>query len=133
MKKFVPLILTAILVFTLAACGENQTQSKIDVPDSMSKVSISFHSMGQITEWELDENKLSALQEWVNNLSLENLTEKEIKELNATDGGSAYEFNINDGEISFTYLSHGSQKYVVFDDTWYRVLNAVDPDVELAE
>lgn len=128
MKKLIALVLALVCVLGLIGCGQ-QEQTVIDIPDSIDKVDVSFYSMGQVTEWELDESKLSAWKEWAENLSLKPLSEEKIEELKLTDGGESYHFEINDDEMSFTFMDGGSDKYLAIEKTYYEVLNGAIPDV----
>ena len=128
MKKLIALVLALVCVLGLIGCGQ-QEQTVIDIPDSIDKVDVSFYSIGQVTEWELDESKLSAWKEWAENLSLKPLSEEKIEELKLTDGGESYHFEINDDEMSFTFMDGGSDKYLAIEKTYYEVLNGAIPDV----
>ena len=132
MKKLIALVLAVVCVLGLVACGATE-QTVIDIPDSIDKVEVSFYSMGQVTEWELDESKLPAWKEWTENLSLKPLSEEKIEELKLTDGGESYHFEINDDEMSFTFMDHGIDMYLVTEKTYYEVLNGVIPDVMSTE
>lgn len=132
MKKLTALVLALICVLGLVGCGQ-QKQTIIDIPDSIDKVVVSFYSMGQVTEWELDEGKLPAWKEWAKNLSLKPMSAEKVEELQMTEGGESYHFEINDDEMSFTFKDHGSEKYLVIEKTYYEVLNGVLPDVMPAE
>ena len=154
MKKALALSLILICVLGLAACNQHdkqgeesivndtvlgakenstQSQSQFEIPESIEKVYVSFYSMGQVTEWELDESKLPSWIEWAENLSLKPLSDKKVKELQMTEGGESYHFEINDDEMSFTFMDGGSDKYLVMEKTYYEVLNGVIPDVMPAE
>ena len=132
MKKLVTFVLALICVLGLVVCGQLE-QTVIGIPDNIDKVVVSFYSMGQVTEWELDESKLPAWKEWAENLSLKPLSEKKVEKLQMTEGGESYHFKINDDEMSFTFHDHGSDKYLVMEKTYYKVLNGVVPDVMPAE
>ena len=132
MKKRMALVFALICVLALVGCGK-QDQTVIDFPDNVDKVVVSFYSMGQVTEWELEDTKLSAWKEWAENLSLKPLSENKVEELRMTEGGESYHFEINDDEMSFTFKDHGSEKYLVIEKTYYEVLNGVIPDVMPAQ
>lgn len=134
MKKYIVLVLAFTCALGLVGCGQ-QEQTVIDIPDTIDKVNVSFYSMGQTSEWELDESKFPAWKEWAENLSLKPLSEEKVEELQMTDGGESYHFEVNDGELSFTYMDHGDlgDRYLVFNGTYYELLNATDPDLEPAE
>lgn len=105
MKKLIAVALAIVCVLGLIGCGQRK-QTVIGIPDTIDKVEVSFYSMGQVTEWELDESKLPAWKEWAENLSLKPLS-----------------------EVSFTFKDHGSDKYLVIDKTYYEVLNGTIPGV----
>lgn len=128
MKKLIAVALAIVCVLGLIGCGQRK-QTVIGIPDTIDKVEVSFYSMGQVTEWELDESKLPAWKEWAENLSLKPLSEEKIEELKLTDGGESYHFEINNDEMSFTFKDHGSDKYLVIDKTYYEVLNGTIPGV----
>ena len=150
MKRIVSLVLFLACMLGLVACnqhdmhGDNpelnntvlhtkensaQNQTYFETPDNIDKVSVTFYSMGQVMEWELDESKLPAWIEWAENLSLKPLSEKKVEELQMTEGGESYRFEINDDEMSFTFMDHGTEMFLVIEKTYYEVLNGSIPDV----
>ena len=80
MKKLIAVALAMVCLLGVIGCGQRK-QTVIGIPDTIDKVEVSFYSMGQVTEWELDESKLPAWKEWAENLSLKPLSEKKIEEL----------------------------------------------------
>ena len=61
---------------------------------------------------------------WISQLSLEHRTFEESKtpgEMYA--GWNSYIFEINDGELTFTYNDGGTMTYIIYDEEWYEVLN----------
>ena len=111
MEKLIAFALSLICVLGLGGCGK-QDQTVIDIPDNIDKVVVSFYSMGRVTQWELDESKLPAWKEWAENLSLKPLSEKKVEELQMTEGGESYRFEINDDEMSFTFKDHGTEMFL---------------------
>ena len=132
MKKQIALALALICVLGLVGCGK-EDQTVIDIPENIDKVVVTFYSMGQVTELELDKSKLPAWKEWAENLSLKPLSEKKVEELQMTEGGEGYRFEINDDEMSFTFRDHGTEMFLVIEKTYYEVLNGSVPEVLPAE
>lgn len=134
MKKIFALLLTLICVIGLVGCNQQEPEI-IDIPDDISKVVVTFYSMGQTTEWELDETKVSVWKDWAENLTLKPLSEEKIEELQMTEGGESYHFEINNDEMSFTFKDNGNKdnRYIIFNGTYYRAVNATVPDVEPTE
>jgi len=99
------------------------------MPDVIEKVHVTFYSMGQTSEWYLEDSKISSWREWAANLSLKPLSEEKVEELQMTEGGESYHFEINDDEVSFTFIDGGTDKYLVIAKTYFEVLNGTVPDV----
>ena len=46
------------------------------------------------------------------------------------NGGVSYEFNVNDGEISFAWV-HSDKVYILYDSEWYEIMNTSAPPLGL--
>lgn len=109
--------------------GPEAQRTEYVMPDVIEKVHVTFYSMGQTSEWYLEDSKLSSWREWAANLSLKPLSEEKVEELQMTEGGESYHFEINDDEVSFTFIDGGTDKYLVIAKTYFEVLNGTVPDV----
>lgn len=76
------------------------------MPETIKSVKMSGFHNGELEPWDLNSTEIEDLKVWIGQLSLEHKTYKENEAPNEKwAGGISYSFNINDGELSFTYLS----------------------------
>lgn len=80
---------------------------------------------------ELNNNEIAIIKKCAVALDWEQmpLGEGETPDNNA--GGEAWVFNINDGEITFTYVYQGVSSAILIDSEWYAVKNPSNPPVEV--
>lgn len=132
MMKKISFVLGVLLwcVFTLTGCSEQENIISTQISE-IEKVEIGGYYNGSVIEkWELDSAHFKALKAWIGQLSIKNKVLGKDKTPNNWAGGNSYEFNINDGELCFTYLDGGKEAYIWYNDKWYEVLNPTAPPIE---
>lgn len=122
------ILLLCVLAFT--GCSKRENIISTQIPE-IEKVEIGGYYNGSVIEkWELDPAHFEDLKAWITQLSLRNKILAEDKTPNNWAGGDSYEFNMNDGELSFTYSDGGTEAYIWYKDEWYEVLNPTAPPIE---
>lgn len=139
MKKY-PLILcilAGLLYLVVTGCSNGRTDipSILDkaLPEKITSIKMSgFYHGSELEPWELTQEEMEELWAWLPKLSLEHRTYAEGEAPNEVwSGGTSYRFQINDGELSFTW-SYLDKAYIVYDGVWYEITNDLTPPLGLA-
>lgn len=139
MKK----ILFALLVLfclTITGCANkgglsNEQQPFVVnemIPENITHIEVSgFRNGGELEPWELNQEEIEELTEWLSELSLMHKTYGEGEAPNEVwNGGTAYQFNINDGEKTFAWV-HIDKTYIQYGTEWYEIVNEAVPPLNL--
>lgn len=130
MKKSLVLAVLLLGVLAFTGCFKQENVISTQIP-AMEKVEIGGYYNGSVVEvWELDPADFEGLKTWIDQLSISKKTLAEDETPNNWAGGDSYEFNMNDGELCFTYLDGGKEAFIWYSDEWYEVSNPTDPPVE---
>ena len=123
------LVLAVSLI--LAGCS-NAESGIISLPDDVKTVVVIVDRNGSEMEpQELEQTEIDALLIWINQLSLTHRTYDEGKTPNLVwNGGSSYKFNINDNELSFSYV-YIDKAYIHYNDEWYEIKAPSTPPLDL--
>lgn len=140
MKKFsfVFLGLTILLCARVTVCSgksvpDESVSAIIDelVPENITNVELSDFYNGSVVEPQaLNQEEIEKMCAWVSLLSLTHRTFKEGEAPNDLNGGTAYSFSFNDGEISFSWVNVG-KKYIHYEGEWYEIMNILEPPLDL--
>lgn len=131
-SRWIALFLSTMFIFIFAGCtnqDDTSLVSKLIPADTIEQVDISYAYASEVTEWKLEQDKFGDFKSWVMTLSLEHKTFEENNSPGDSDGGAAYNFSINNGKTTFSYVMSGEFKYIIFNDEWYEVSNPSDPPV----
>jgi hypothetical protein len=134
MKK-ISLVLGVLLlcVFAFTGCSGRENKISTQIPE-FKNVHIGGYYDGSIVKlWELDPAYFEDLRTWIEQLSISKKTLDEDESPNNWAGGNSYEFNINEGELCFTYSiggEGGNKGYIWYNDEWYEITNPTTPPVE---
>lgn len=136
MKKFnlVASVLLILLCLIITGCSGENTSSVITeaIPENITRIEASGYRNGELEPWELTQAEIEELGTWISQLSLKHRTYAEGKAPNEVwNGGVSYTFNINDGELSFTW-SYIDKAYIWYDGEWYEITNTSTPPLDLA-
>jgi len=138
MKKFssILLALSILLCFTITGCSNESTSSVIDdvLPENITSIEMSgFYNGGELEPWELTQTEIDELRTWMNQLSLEHKTYAKGETPNRVwNGGTSYEFNVNNGEVFFAWVNI-DRAYIVYDGEWYEIMNTSTSPLDLAD
>lgn len=95
------------------------------LPDEITEIEVGGYYNGSVIKaGDFKVQDFKGFKDWFAQLSLEQkefADGKSPAEIYA--GGDSYEFDINNGELYFTYVDHGNGAYVVYENKWYEVLN----------
>lgn len=128
--RLIPLLFFITVVFVIAGCTNQKDTSiicKLIPADDIKRVAVGYVHASTVKEWELEQDKLGDWKAWVKALSLEHEAFEEGNSPGDNDGGSVYNFTVNNGESAFSYVMSGENRYIVFNDEWYKVSNPSDP------
>ena len=115
-----------LLAASLAGCG--RTAAPALFPEKTDAVTAVYWHAAEETSWDLRPEEIAAVREWAEALELERRTFAQGASPGDADGGTVYDFQINGGEASFSYvLSNGG--YIVLDGAWYEAADPSDPPV----
>lgn len=102
------------------------------LPDEITKIEVGGYYNGSvINPGDFEVKDIESFRTWFTQLSLEHKEFADGKSLGKTQaGGDAYEFNINNGALYFTYVDYGIAQYVVYENEWHEVLNPSEPPLK---
>ena len=128
MKKLIALILSLTFVLALAGCGSSAINI-VALPSTIKEVNISGYYDGSvINAGDFVVEDFDKFATWISQLSLKHRAFEEGETPSETiAGGNSYHFNINNGELTFTYADAGKElQYIVYGAEWYEVLNPTE-------
>ena len=135
MKKYrlILSMLAVLLCITVTGCSsKDKGISPIlgDVlPEKITSIEVSGFYIGG--DWPVAQEEIEELNAWLSELSLEHRTYAERKAPNEVwNGGSSYQFNVNDGELSFAWV-YIDKAYFRYDGEWYEITNTSAPPLNL--
>ena len=131
MKKFILFEVLALSVVLLSGCGQGKGKPIISFPDDVKTACVTYYSCSPDTSRELSQEEIITIKDWAAALDLEHKTfDKEETPNKVYTGGETFAFNVNDGELNFSYASIDND-YIVMNDEWYLVLNPSFPPIEI--
>ena len=138
MKKYrlILSMLAVLLCVTVTGCSsKDKGISPIlgDVlPEKITSIEVSgFYNGGDLEPWQLTQEEIEELNAWLSELSLKHRTYDEGKAPNEVwNGGSSYQFNVNDGELSFAWV-YIDKAYFWYDGERYEIINKSVPPLNL--
>ena len=103
------------------------------IPESITFVEVSGFYNSELDPWELTQVEIEELCVWIPQLNLKHRTYDKGKAPNeGCNGESYYTFNVNDGEMSFTWV-YIDKAYIRYDGEWYEITNTSTPPLNLNE
>ncbi len=132
MKKCILILgLSALLVYALIGCSKSGNEDVVQLlPGNLERVGVTYWHSGKETKWEIEHEEMADWKSWVDGLSLKQKSFEEGHTPGDSDGGKSYDFHLNDGETSFSYIITGRNSYILFDGEWYFVSNPKEPPFE---
>lgn len=128
MRKRRIAILFLVTILTVAFAGCDSTDIKL-LPESIAQVDVTYSIYSNTTEKRtLDSAGISDWTAWVEGLSLKHETFDDGKTPGAVyAGGESYLFDINNGELTFSYIDFGTEAYIYYEGEWYKVSKPKSP------
>lgn len=128
MRKHRIAILFFVTILTVALAGCNSTDIKL-LPENIAQVDVTYSVYSNTTEKRtLDSAGISDWTAWVEELSLKHETFDDGETPGAVyAGGESYLFDINNGELTFSYIDFGTKAYIYYGDEWYKVSKPKSP------
>lgn len=127
-KKLLIFLAISVLIVTATSCSKKTTMAN-NLPENIEQVTVN-RSLYSNTNNELELSSISDWTAWINGLSIEHKVFKENETPSSQwAGGVEYLFNINKGELSFSYTDYGTFAYIYYDGEWYAVSNPTDPPI----
>ena len=136
MKKshLAALVSSMLSCLIITGCSTENASSVIGeaFPENITHIEVSGFYNGELEPWELTQTEIEELDTWIAQLSLKHRTYAEGEAPNEVyAGGVCYRFDINDGEMSFTWV-HIDAAYLQYDGGWYEITNTTTPPLGLA-
>ena len=102
------------------------------LPEKITSIEVSgYYNGGVLEPWELTREEIEELNAWLSELSLKHRTYAEGEAPNEVwNGGTAYQFNVNDGQLSFAW-TYIDKAYFRYDGEWYEIINKSVPPLNL--
>jgi len=114
---------------------DDKTSAIVDemIPESIVRVELGGgqYNGGWVEPRELSQTEIEELSTWVSQLSLTHRTFEEGESPGDLSGCTAYTFNYNEDETSFTWVDTGTEKYIYYADEWYEITNTLDAPLDL--
>lgn len=136
MKKigFIMLTITILLCSMVTGCSRKDTDPVFAdaIPEKITSIEVSgFYNGSDLEPWELTQEQTEELNTWLAELSLKHRTYAEEETPNKVySGGTSYQFHINDGELTFTWVCI-DKAYIWYNDEWYEITNDQTPPLGL--
>lgn len=138
MKKFSQILSIMVVLLCVMVTGCSSKDNGISpilgdaLPEKITSIEVSgFYNGGDLEPWQLTQEEIEELNAWLSELSLEHRTYDEGKAPNEVwNGGSSYQFDVNDGELSFTWI-YIDKAYFWYDGEWYEIINKSIPLLNL--
>lgn len=128
MKKYIfPILALAILLcFSLFACSENEmTALDLLIPENITSAELGGgqYNGGWVEPRELSQTEIEDLSAWVSQLSLIHKPFEKGNSPGDLNGGTAYTFNFNGNETSFSWVDIGTEQYIHYENEWYEIID----------
>lgn len=105
----------------LAGGNENVSENILQFPDTIKTIEVTYLVYSSEISRELSQDEIVAIKEWATALELEHMSYGEGEAPNEVyAGGESWVFDVNNGEIKFTY-SIIDNHYIFYNDEWYLV------------
>ena len=123
------LLLTVLMIGGCSA-GSNQDESAmLLLPDEISSIEVTFDVYPSEVTKALNTDETEAVTEWVLGLEVEQVPLDDGETPNNYAGGVAWHFNVNGGELAFSYADYDGSA-ILINDEWYAVKNPSNPPVK---
>lgn len=133
--QFIILALSLLLCITVTGCGKETISSVLDdaIPKEITSIEVSgFYNGSDLELRELTQEEIDDLNTWLSGLSLKHRTYAEGETPNQVyAGGASYSFNINDGELSFSWVFI-DKAYILYEGEWYEITNTSKAPLDYA-
>ncbi len=139
MKKYSQILSMLAVLLCVMVTGCSSKDNGISpifgnaLPEKITSIEVSgFYNGSDLEPWQLTQEEIEELNAWLSELSLEHRTYAEGKAPNEVwNGGSSYQFNVNDGELSFAWV-YIDKAYFRYDGEWYEITSTSAPPLDLA-
>lgn len=100
----------------------------LEVLPKIETVSVSgFYNGGCLEPRELNGAEREELDAWIRRLSLRRRTYRAGEAPNQIwSGGTSYQFSVNQGELSFSYVWI-DRAYIWYEEEWYEIVSSPEP------
>ena len=130
MNKFCLCALLSAALMT-AGCSSEPPMS-LSFPDDIDSIEATFDIYPSEVTRALSTDEIAAVTEWALSLEVEQEPLEEAETPDNYAGGVAWHFNINDGELTFSYAEYGTSAILIGSE-WYAVKNPSNPPIEKTE
>ncbi len=97
-------------------------------PAEVNSIEVTFDFYPSEVTRALNADEIAAVAEWALALEVEQAPLDETETPNNYAGGAAWHFNVNNGELTFSYADYG-EGAIFINNEWYAVKSPSDPPV----
>ena len=130
MKKRTVIILT-LTIALLFGCCKHQAETSMSAlfPSEINSIEVTFDIYPSETTRALNIDEITAVTEWVLALEMEQAPLDETETPSNYAGGVAWHFNVNSGDLTFSYADY-DESAIFINDEWYALKNPSNPPIE---
>ena len=114
----------------MAGGDQNFLENILQFPDNIKTIEVTYWVYSSEISRELSQDEIIALKEWATSLEWKKTPLNETETPSNYAGGVQWDFNINNGELTFSYVDYGASAIFV-NNKWYAVKNPSNPPVEV--
>ena len=123
------LLLCAVLTFLLAmtACSAEFSVSELIDIGELKKIGAELYSCGGVETMTVANEEMDGFFAWLSDLKIRTVEFDQGETPADVEGGMCYDFDLNDGEQTFSCYFSQQEAYLRFEERWYEILNWSDP------
>ena len=114
----------------IAGGEQNISEKGLQFPDNIQTIEVTYLVYSSEISRELSQDEIIAVKEWAASLEWEETPLNETETPDNYAGGIQWKFNVNNGELTFSYVDYGASA-IFIDNEWYAVKNPSNPPVEV--
>ena len=121
MKKRTVIILTLTIALLFGGCKHQaETSMSALFPSEINSIEVTFDIYPSETTRALNIDEITAVTEWVLALEMEQAPLDETETPSNYAGGVAWHFNVNSGDLTFSYADY-DESAIFINDEWYQI------------
>ena len=114
----------------IAGGDQNISENALQFPDDIKTIEVTYLVYSSEISRELSQDEIIDVTEWATSLEWEQTPLNETETPSNYAGGIQWDFNVNNGELTFSYMDYGASA-IFIDNEWYAVKNPSYPPIEV--